>query len=113
MNCRIVTMIRSMTLDCVVVIPHVLWPEAYSTGVYIKNCLLYCAVKLKKSSYEILFGDKPSIKHIYPFRVKCYVHVPQEKHIATSKLSTRGINYYVVSYTESSKILQLYDPHKR
>jgi hypothetical protein len=60
-----------------------------------------------------MFGDKPSIKHLYPFGAKCYVHVPEEKQIGTSKLSPRRIMCYVVGYTELSKILRLYNPRKR
>jgi hypothetical protein len=60
-----------------------------------------------------MFGDKPSIKHLYPFRAKCDMYVPERKQIAISKLSPRGIKYYVVGYTESSEILRFYDPHKR
>jgi hypothetical protein len=52
------------------------------------------------------------IKHLYLCRAKCYVHLPEEKQIGTSKLSPREIKCFVVCYTESSKILQLYDPQK-
>jgi hypothetical protein len=68
-----------MTLDCTDVISQVLWAEACSTAIHIKNCLPHSAFKLKKSPYKIMFGDKPSIKHLYPFGAKCYVHVPEEK----------------------------------
>jgi hypothetical protein len=59
-----------------------------------------------------MFGNKPSIKYVYLFGAKCYVYIPEEKQIGTSKLSPRGIKYYVVDYTESSKNLRIYDPHK-
>jgi hypothetical protein len=59
-----------------------------------------------------MFSDKPSIKYLYLFGSKCYVHIPEEKQIRTSKLSPRGLKYYVVGYTESSKILWLYNPQK-
>jgi hypothetical protein len=75
MNRTIVTMVRSITLYCADVIPQALWAEACSTAIHIKNCLLQCTFKVKKSPYEIMFHDKPSIKHLYPFRAKCYVHV--------------------------------------
>jgi hypothetical protein len=113
MNRRIVTIVRSMTLDCVDVIPQALWAEVYSMAVHIKNCLLHSAVKLTEWPYKILYGDKPLIKHLYPLGAKCYVHRSEEKQIEISKLSPRGIKCYVVGYTESSKILQLYNPHKR
>jgi hypothetical protein len=60
-----------------------------------------------------MFGDQPSIKYLYPFGAKCYVHVPKEKQIGISKLSLREIKYYVISYRKSSKILRLYNPQKR
>jgi hypothetical protein len=60
-----------------------------------------------------MFGDKPLIKHLYLFGAKWYVHVPEEKQIGTSKLSPRGIKSYVVGYTESSKIMRLYDAQPR
>jgi hypothetical protein len=41
------------------------------------------------------------------------VHVPEEKQIRISKLSPKGIKYYVVGYIESSKILRLYNSKKR
>jgi hypothetical protein len=112
-NRTIVTMVRSMTLDSAVMIPQALWAEVCSMAIHIKNPLPHSAVKLKKLPCEILFGDKPSIKYLYPFGAKCYVHVPEEKQIGTSKLSPRGIKYYVVGYTESSKILRLYNLQKR
>jgi hypothetical protein len=40
------------------------------------------------------------------------MHIPEETQIGTSKLSPRGIKYYIVGYTGSSKILRLSDPHK-
>jgi transposase InsO family protein len=88
MNGTIVTMVRSMTLDYADVIPQALWAEACSTAIHIKNRLPHSAFKLKKSPSKIMFGDKPSIKHVYPFREKCYVYVPEEIQIRTSKLSS-------------------------
>jgi hypothetical protein len=94
-----------MTFDCVNVIPQILWAEACSTAVYIKNRLPHSAFKLKKSPYKIMFGGKRLIKRLYPFGAKYYVHIAEEKQIGKSKLSLRGLKCYVVSYTESSKIL--------
>jgi hypothetical protein len=62
MNRTIVTMVRSMTLDCADVIPQALWAESCSTAIHIKTRLPHGAFKLKKSLYKIMFGDKPSIK---------------------------------------------------
>jgi hypothetical protein len=78
-NRTIEMIVQSMTLDCTDVIPQALWAKAYSTAIHIKNRLPHRAFKLTKSPYETMFGDKPSIKHLYPFGAKCYVHVPEEK----------------------------------
>jgi hypothetical protein len=94
-----------MTLDCADMIPQALWADAYSLAIHIKNCLPHSAFKLKKLLYKIMFDDKPLIKYLYPFGAECYMHVPEEKQIVISKLSPRGIKYYIVGYTESSKIL--------
>jgi hypothetical protein len=101
-----------MTLDCADVIPQAIWAEACSMAIYIKNRLPHSPFKFQKSPYKILYSDKPSIKYLYPFGAKYYVQVPEEKQIGTSKLSPSGMKYYVVGYTESSKIFRLYDPHK-
>jgi hypothetical protein len=79
MNCTIVTMDLSMTLDCADVILQGLWAKASSTAIHIKNRLLYSTFKLKTLPYEIMFGDKPLIKCLYPFGSKCYMHVSEEK----------------------------------
>jgi transposase InsO family protein len=105
MNRTILMMLRSMTVDCANMIPQVLWAEVCFTAIHIKNHLPHSAFKLKKLLYEIMFGKMPSIKHLSPFGAKCYVHVPEEKQIGTSKLSPRGIKCYVVDYIMLSKIL--------
>jgi hypothetical protein len=79
MNRTIVMMISSMTLECADVITQALWAEVLSTAIHIKNCRLHSAFKLKKLPYKIMFGDKPSIKHLYPFGAKYYIDVPEEK----------------------------------
>jgi hypothetical protein len=112
MNCTIVTMVRSMTLNSADMIPQALWAEACSMAIHIKKCLPHSAFKLKKSLYKRIFGDKSLIKQLYPFRGKSYVYLPEEKQILISKLSLRGIKCYVVGYIESSKIVRLYDPQK-
>jgi hypothetical protein len=105
MNRTIVMIVRSMILDCADVISQAFGAEAYSSAVHIKNRLLHSAFKLKKFLFKIIFGDKTSIKHLYPFGAKCYLHVPEQKQIRISKLSSRAIKSYVVGSMELSKIL--------
>jgi hypothetical protein len=80
-----------MTLDCADMIPQVLWAKVYSMAVHIKNRLPHSAFRLKILPYEIMFSNKPLIKHLYPFGAKYNVHVPEEKQIGISKLSPKGI----------------------
>jgi hypothetical protein len=61
MNHTIVTIVRSMTLDYADVILPALWAVACSTAIHIKNCLPHSALNLTKSSYKIMFSDKPLI----------------------------------------------------
>jgi hypothetical protein len=112
MNRTIVIMVRSMTLNYTNVIPQALWAVAYSLAIHIKNHLPHSVFKLIKSLYDIIFGNRPSIKHLYPFGAKCYVYGSEEKKTGTSKLSPRGIKYNVVGYTRLSKLLRLYSPQK-
>jgi hypothetical protein len=72
-------MVQSMTLDYADLIPEAFWAAADSTAVHIKNDFIHSAFKLKKSIYAIMFGDKPSIKYLYPLGSRCYIHVPEEK----------------------------------
>jgi hypothetical protein len=113
MNRTIVMMVQSMTLDCPDLIPQVLWAVASSTAIHMKNRLSDYIFKLTKLLYKILFDDKPLIKHLYTSRANCNIYIPEKNQIGTSKLSAKRIKCYDVSYTESSKILRLYDPHKR
>jgi hypothetical protein len=93
-----------MTLYCTDVIIPALQTMLCSTAVNIKNYLPHSIFKLKKSRFQIMFGDKPLIKYLYPFYTKCYNHVPEQKSFGISKLSPGGINSYVVVYAESFKI---------
>jgi hypothetical protein len=97
-----------MTLDWADMIPQVLWPEAYSTAGHIKMHLPHSIFKLTKSRYKIIFDDKPSNKPLYAVGSNGDIHIPKEKQIGMSMLSLRGIKYFVIRYTESSKIFQLY-----
>jgi hypothetical protein len=94
-------------------LPVGLWAEAVLPAIYLKNWLPHAGFKNKKSLYEQMFGEKPQLAHLYPFGTKCYVHIREEKRIGMSKLGPRGMKAYIVAYTESSKVLRLYDSEKR
>jgi hypothetical protein len=70
MNYTIIIMVLLMTLDYTNVLLHILWAEVASIVIYIKYYLAYSTFQLKKLLYKVLFGDKPSIKYLYPFEAK-------------------------------------------
>jgi hypothetical protein len=76
-----------MTRGCADVIQQALWAKACSMAIHIKKCLLHSVMKLKKSPDKIMFGNKPSIKYLYPCGSKCYVYVPKVKYTLMSKFS--------------------------
>jgi hypothetical protein len=64
---------------------------------------------MKITSYEKLHGEKPFIKHLQPFRRKCYVHVLSEQRKAGSKLLLRAKEDRLVEYVSSTdKIYRVY-----
>jgi hypothetical protein len=79
MNYTIVTLVRSMTLDYANAISQAPRAEACSIVIHIMYGLRHRMVKLGKSPCEIMFSDKPSIKHLYPFVAKWHLHVPEKK----------------------------------
>src|SRR5258706_13975616 len=73
------------------------WAEASATAVYLRNRLPYSAVKIM-TPYEVLY--KPKISHLQPFGNKCYVYIPEERHLPGSKLllPRRNVVFLEASY---------------
>ena len=62
-----------------------LWAEVYAAAVYTKNRLLYSSLQ-DMTLFEAFHYKKPSISHLQPFGRKCFVHIPEERHLPRSKL---------------------------
>jgi len=86
-----------------------LWAEAITTAVYLRNRLPNRSISMS-TPYESLYKQKPSINHLRPYRVKCFVHIPEEKRKAGTKLQPRADQGYLVGYTNSNKIYRIYLP---
>jgi hypothetical protein len=84
----------------------------YSIAIHIKNYLPHRSFKFNKLLYEIMFGNKLLIKYLYSFGCKCNIHIHEKKQIGMSELSLRKIKCFIGGSTESSKILQLYNPQQ-
>jgi transposase InsO family protein len=104
-NRTIVTMVRGMINE----LPLALWSEAINTAVYIKNRIPHKAVK-ESTPYEVIHGNKPSIRHLQPFGRKCFVHIPEEKRPSGSKLLPRAVEGKFIGYSTSNRIFRIYIP---
>ena len=60
-----------------------------------------------KSPYELMFEEKPSVKHFKVFGSICYVHVPDEKR---TKLDAKAQKCIFIGYDERKKGWKCMDP---
>ena len=65
---------------------------------------------MNKTPYKVLFQKKPTISHLCPFYPKCYVHIPEEKRAAGSKLDARALEGHLVGYMETTRMFHVYIP---
>jgi len=113
-NRTIQTMVRSMLIDLKPA-DNFLWAEACSVAVYIRNRLPHSQLKQRrdntpaqeKTPFEMLHNKQPSISHLQPFGSLCYIHIPEEKRSAGSKLQPRAERATFVGYTESPNIYKV------
>jgi hypothetical protein len=52
--------------------PRRFWADAISTASYISNQIFMCSI-LHLTTFELWFGQKPSVSHLRPFGCKCFV----------------------------------------
>lgn len=60
-----------------------------------------------KSPYEMIFGEKPTVKHLRVFGSICYVHVPKSRR---SKLDAKAKKCIFVGYDVRKKGWKCLDP---
>jgi len=73
-NRTIQTMMRAMLLN----LDKRLWAEACTTSVYLRNRLPHSSLQ-DKTPFEVLYNTKPTISHLQPFGIPCYIHIPEER----------------------------------
>jgi len=66
--------------------PRALWAEGMKCATYVINKIPLSPNNMK-SSYELIFGEKPNIKHLRVFGSICYVHIPDSQ---WSKFGSQG-----------------------
>ncbi|MHB8545134.1 MAG: DDE-type integrase/transposase/recombinase, partial [Leptospirales bacterium] len=104
-NLTLTNMVRPALED----VPPSLWAEAFNWACYLKNRLPHSALN-GKTPFEALYNTKPTISHLRPFYSKCFVHIPEEKRTAGSKLNPRALEGRLVGYTDSGHMFRIYIP---
>ena len=69
-NRALIDMVRTMLDEYK--IPNLFWCEAVNTAYHAIN-RLYLHKKLKKTSYELLTGNKPKVSYFRVFGCKCFI----------------------------------------
>ncbi|MCO5569701.1 hypothetical protein L7F22_023417 [Adiantum nelumboides] len=89
--------------------PLTYWDEAVYTAVHIMNQTPTAAIH-EISSYERLYGIKPTISYMKVFGCVCYVHVPNE---ARKKMEPKAVKCIFLGYPVEKKGNKCYDPTTR
>lgn len=88
-----------------------LWAEACLHFVYTRNRTPHRALG-GRTPYEAFHGAKPSISHLQPFGRPCYIHIPESRRGAGSKLSPRAMKGLLVGYTNVERHYRIFIPEK-
>jgi len=59
-------------------LPKALWAEGIKCAAYVINRTPLSPNNMR-SPYELLYGEKPTVKHLRIFGCNCYVHVPESQ----------------------------------
>jgi hypothetical protein len=75
------------------------WSEAVNTACHAINWL-YLHRLLKKTSYELLTGNKPNVLYFPVFGSKCYILVKKGRH---SKFAPKVVEGFLLGYDSNTK----------
>jgi hypothetical protein len=79
--------------------PERFWSEAVNTACHaINRIYLHCL--LKKTSYELLTGNKPNVSYFRVFGSKCYILVKKGRH---SKFAPNAVEGFLLGYDSNTK----------
>jgi hypothetical protein len=87
-------------------LPKALWAEGMACATYVVN-RLPCSPINMKSPHELMFDEKPSVKHLKVFGCTCFVHVPDEKR---TKLDAKARKCVFIGYDQRKKGWKCMDP---
>jgi hypothetical protein len=81
------------------------WAEAINTACHATNCL-YLRKLLKKTSYELLTGNKPNVSYFRVFRSKCYI---LQKRSKSSKFAHKTYGGVLHGYDSNSHVYRVFN----
>jgi hypothetical protein len=85
--------------------PERFWPEAVNTACHAIN-RLYLHRLLKKTSYELLTGNKPNVSYFRVFGSKCYILVKKGRH---SKFAPKAVEGVLLGYDSNTKAYRVFN----
>jgi transposase InsO family protein len=85
--------------------PERFWSEAVNTACHAIN-RLYLHRLLKKTSYELLNGNKPNVSYFCVFGSKCYILVKKGRH---SKFAPKAIEGFLLGYESNTKVYRVFN----
>jgi hypothetical protein len=85
--------------------PERFWLEAVNTACHAIN-RLYLHRLLKKTSYELLTGNKPNVSYFRVFGSKCYILVKKGRH---SEFSPKAVEGFLLGYDSNTKVYRVFN----
>jgi hypothetical protein len=67
---------------------------------------LYLHRLLKKTSYELLTGNKPNVSYFRVFGSKCYILVKRGRH---SKFAPKAVEWFLLGYDSNTKAYRVFN----
>jgi hypothetical protein len=89
--------------------PERFWSETVNTACHAIN-RLYLHRLLKKTSYELLTGNKPNVSYFHVFGSKCYILVKRGRH---SKFAPKAIEGFLLGYDSNTKAYRVFNKSSR
>jgi hypothetical protein len=85
--------------------PERFWSEVVNTAYHAINWL-YLHRLLKKTSYELLTGNKPNVSYFRVFGSKCYILVKKGRH---SKFAPKAVEGFLLGYDSNTKAYRVFN----
>jgi transposase InsO family protein len=102
-NMTLIDMARTMLGECKT--PERFWSEVVNTTCHAIN-RLYLHRLLKKTSYELLTGNKPNVSYFCVFWRKCYILVNKGRH---SKFAPKAVEGFLLGYDSNTKAYRVFN----